>query len=285
MFAQWVAARGALGDPFREVLRREAFGDEPDEPEVAVSRFPRVEAQSLGAVRVRVGGRDIPGEAWASTKSKEMFYLFLLHRDGLRKEQAVEHLYPDLDRAKCNSAFHSNLYRVRRALYQESVVHRDGAYVLNPDGDFEWDLERFEQLLEEARLAPAGSDERAELHTRALELYRGPFAEAFFSEWAESLRRRTEARAQEAIATLGGFYAGRGDFDEAARCMDDLLARNPANEEAAYQLAAYRARAGRPAGALASIDDFSRLLSREYGEALPERFRDLRSRIASGRAV
>ena len=63
--------------------------------------------------------------------------------DGLRKEEAVEQLYPDLEPEKCNSAFHSNLYRVRKALYQESVVKRDGAYVLNPEGEFEWDVAEF----------------------------------------------------------------------------------------------------------------------------------------------
>jgi LuxR family maltose regulon positive regulatory protein len=286
MFAQWAASRGVLGPAFRELLERQTFGGQAaDDAARSASRYPRVTAQSLGTVRVAVGGRDVSDEMWASVKSKELFFLFLANRDGLRKEEAVEHLYPEIDRGKCNSAFHSNLYRIRRALYQDSIVKRDGAYMLNPEGEFDWDLERFERTLAEAARLPAGSDERAALYRSALEMYRGPFAEAFYSEWAESLRRKTETRAAEALSTLAGYHAGRGDWDSAARCMELLLERNTENEEAAYQLAAFRARGGHPVAALSFLDQYSRALEVDFGINLPPRFQELRQRIASGQAV
>jgi DNA-binding SARP family transcriptional activator len=286
MFAQWVASRGTLGPAFREMLDRNTFA-EPDATaaEEPVGRLPRVVARSLGQLRVAIGGREVSDEAWASARAKELFFLFLANRHGLRKEEAVERLYPDLEAEKCNSAFHSNLYRIRRALYQDSVVKKDGAYMLNPEGEFDWDVERFEQALDRAARLPAGSDERAKHYREALAVYRGPFAEAFYSEWAESLRRRTEERAQEALSTLAGYYAGRQDYEAAAGVMEQLLDRNRFNEEAAYRLVTYRARAGNPAGALAFLDDYSASYRRDLGEPLPPRFRELRNSIAAGRAV
>lgn len=285
MFAQWVAARGTLGDSFRDLLQRHPFtavADEEAASDDEPGRLPRVSARSLGPVRVAVGGREVPDEAWASARAKEMFFLLLANRAGIRKEEAVERLYPDLDADKCNSAFHSNLYRVRRALYQDSVVKKDGAYMLNPEAEFEWDVERFEETMDRAARLPAGSDERAALYREALALYRGPFAAAFYSEWAETVRRRTEDRAQEALSLLAGYYAGREDWDAAAGVMEKLLERNRLNEEAAYGLVRYRARAGHAVAALAFLDDYGRAYSEDLGEPLPARFRQLRNNIAAG---
>jgi two-component SAPR family response regulator len=281
MFAQWVASRNLLGPAFRDMVERHVMSRlEP----VAVppSTLPRVVAQSLGQLRVTVGDREVTDEDWASARAKELFFLFLANRDGLRKEEAVERLYPDLSPEKCNSAFHSNVYRIRRALYPDSVIKRQGAYVLNPEGEFDWDVEEFEEALKRANALPQGSPERASSYQKALQLYRGPFAEAFYSEWAEALRRRIEERSQEALGTLAGYYAGREEFESAASCMEELLQRNRFNAEAAYQLAIYRVKAGQAAVAIALIDDYGRTYREELGDDLPPRFRQLRAQIAAG---
>lgn len=285
MFAQWAASRNLAGAAFREYIERQAFEPAPAEEAAPVepTRFPAVVARSLGQLSVAVGGREVTEEAWASARARELFYLFLSRRQsGLRKEEAVELLYPDLPREKCNSAFHSNLYRLRRALYQDSVVKRDGGYILNPEGAFTWDVETFESALDAAGAMDAGSPERAAAYEDALRLYQGPFAEAFYSEWAASVRDRVASRSYRALATLAGFYAGRGEFAEAATCIQRILDESPFNEEAAYQLAAFRSRAGDRSAALAFLDSYRRSYEAEFGEALPARFGELRRQIASG---
>ena len=285
MFAQWVASRSLAGHAFREAIERHPFataGSEPAEEAPPPGRFPTVVVKSLGQVSVAVGGREVTEEAWSSSRAKELFFLFLANPAGLRKEEAVELLYPELPREKCNSAFHSNLYRLRKALYQESVIKRDGGYILNPDGTFSWDVERFEAAITEAAGLPAGSKERADAHRQALALYQGPFAEAFFSEWAASIRERLDERSREVLSTLAGFHAGRGEFEEAANCMERILQANRLNEEAAFQFATYRTRAGQTAAALAFIDSYRRSYEQEFGEDVPERFVGLRAQIAAG---
>jgi LuxR family maltose regulon positive regulatory protein len=281
MFAQWVASRGVLGAPLREMVERHVIS-QLEAPREASGTLPRVVARSLGQVAVTVDGREVTDEDWTSIRAKELFFLFLANRDGLRKEEAVERLYPELSPEKCNSAFHSNVYRIRRALYQDTVIKRQGIYVLNPDGDFEWDVEEFEAALKQASQMAAGSAERAARYRSALELYRGPFAEGFYSEWAEALRRRIDEHSQEALSTLAGYYAGREEFESAAACMEELLERNRYNAEAAYQLAIYRVKSGQAAVALAGIDDYSLAYEQELGDRLPARFRQLRAQIAAG---
>ncbi len=285
MFAQWAASRNLAGPAFREYIERQAFDLEPIEAPVPAdaARYPTVAAKSLGRLSVTVGGREVTEEAWASARAKELFYLFLSRREsGIRKEEAVELLYPDLPREKTNSAFHSNLYRLRRALYQDSVVKRDGGYQLNPEGAFAWDVESYDSALDSAEALPAGSPERAAAYEQALNLYQGPFAEAFYSEWAATVRDRLAGRAHRALAVLAGYYAGRGEFTEAADCIERILDESPFNEEAAFQLAAFRTRAGHPAAALAFLDSYRRTYESEYGEALPARFGKLRADIAAG---
>ncbi len=289
MFAQWAASRGPAVRVLRDLLERQSFGVlSPAEEQPAAEsrgRLPRVVARSLGTISVAVGGREVTDEQWASARAKEMFFLLLSHRGGLRKEEAVEYLYPDLPREKCNSAFHSNLYRIRRALYQDSVVKRDGAYLLNPDGQFEWDVEEFEAAIERGRRAQAGSKERALAFQEALEKYSGPFAEIFQSEWAAATRARLERDAHESLAMLAAYFASREDYESAALCMERVLRANQYNEEAAYQLARYRSKAGQVVQALSFIDDYGSIYESEFGEQLPERFWRLRAEIAAGVAV
>ncbi|MCL4242180.1 MAG: hypothetical protein KJ048_12605 [Dehalococcoidia bacterium] len=289
MFAQWAASRATAGRVFRDLLERQSFGVlAPAEEQAAVEprgRLPRVVARSLGALSVSVGGRDVSDEQWASARAKEMFFLLLSHRSGLRKEEAVEHLYPDLPREKCNSAFHSNLYRIRKALYQDSVVKRDGAYLLNPEGQFDWDVEEFEAAIARGRGANPGSKDRALAFQEAVEKYAGPFAEVFQSEWAAATRARLEGEAHESLAMLAAYFASRDDYESAAMCMERVLRANQYNEEAAYQLARYRGKAGQTVQALRFIDDYGSTYASELGEQLPERFWRLRADIAAGVAV
>jgi LuxR family transcriptional regulator, maltose regulon positive regulatory protein len=285
LFAQWVGQRPGTSPILRHAIREVEFVPPAKPSEEPQRRYPRIIAQSLGALRILRDGEEVADEAWESIRAKELFYLFLARPDGIRKEQAFEQLYPGLPASRCNSQFHSNLYRVRKALYKESVIKRDGAYILNPEGEFTWDVREFEALLDGAAELEPGSAERAAAYEQALQTYRGPFAEAFYSEWATTLRESLERKNIEVLAGLAGFYATRGEFEAAAACMEQILNASRFNDEAAAMLATYRARAGQPTSALAFLDDYRQELRREIREDLPPRLQRLRHAIASGSSV
>ena len=64
-----------------------------------------------------------------------------------------------------------------------------------------------------------------------------------------------------------------------------VIGGGPAGLSAAYQLARYRGKAGQTVQAIRFIDDFGATYESEFGEQLPDRFQDLRARIAAGVAV
>ena len=284
LFAQWAAARDDVSPLLRSKLSDAAFALHSASTSRILS-YPTVRVESLGTIRVYRDNTPVPVESFASAKAVEFLLLFLAHRGGLSKEEAVAFLYPDISGDKCNSAFHSNLYLVRRALYRDCIVKDGGRYVLNPDAHFEWDVDEFRRLLEDARAAPPGSQRRAELFRAAVALYRGPFAEIVQTEWAAALRVQLERRLVEALATLAGFHAGRGEFEQAADFLEQILSIDPLNDEAVYHLARFKALGGSAMAALALIDQFAEGLRAELGEDPPERLLRLRTAIATGAAV
>jgi len=84
---------------------------------------------------------------------------------------------------------------------------------------------------------------------------------------------------------LAAYFAGREDYESAAMCMERVLRANQYNEEAAYQVARYRGKAGQTVQALSFIDDYGSTYASEFGEDLPARFWLLRADIAAGVAV
>lgn len=280
LFAQWAAMRDSLPEFARQRLRESTFAACPAGSNT-YRPFPSVRVESLGELSIFRDGVRIPEEAFASAKAIEFFLLFMARRGGMGKEEVVVELYPDLPASRCNSAFHSNLYRVRKALYPECIVRRGHTYVLNPDGEFSWDVDEFRNAIEAARDAPPGSARRAELFEEAVRRYRGPFATTVHSEWAATLRAALDRAAVEALATLAGFHAARGEFEAAANYLERVLAADPLNDEAVYHLARFRAQAGNPTAALTLIDQFGQLFRQELGDELPERLRRLRQAIAT----
>ncbi len=285
LFAEWAASRPGAPAALKAAIASQQHATLPAASETPLAGFPIVRATSLGSMSVTMGGQTVVDESWESIRAKELFFLLLANRGGLRKEDAVERLFPGIPAEKCNSAFHSNVYRIRRALYPDSVVKQSGAYALNPDGRFEWDVEEFEELIERAHRLTPGSEERATLCQEAVGRYRGPFAEAFYSEWAETLRLRTATHSHEALAIVAGFHAGRGEFEEAAACVAVLFEADRYNDEAAYELALYQARSGNAMGAIGHLDQYRRWYVAELGTPPPERFAVLRQKISSGVAI
>ena len=137
--------------------------------------LPPVRAFGFGRGSVLVGERQVSDLEWRSEKSKEMFFFLLSRREAVTKEEIFGALWPDLPESKCNSNFHSSLYRLRRALFQECVVSEaDGSYLLNPRGDFTSDVDAFNAAMLEAEVARDEAARAAKLED-AIALYKGPF--------------------------------------------------------------------------------------------------------------
>ncbi|HEU4759719.1 MAG TPA: BTAD domain-containing putative transcriptional regulator [Dehalococcoidia bacterium] len=254
---------------YRELLQRTAPRRPPTAERrgvhVADSGLPVVEVVALGEFAVRMNGRLVMDYEWESEKSKELLLLLLSQERSLRRDEIVAALWPESAGARAISGFHSCLYRVRHALYSESIVESGRAYCLNPAGSFEYDVQEFERLVARARGSgeePAGEDALR----RAVDLYNGPFAPGIESEWVQTRRLRLEDRFLDAAAKLADKLLDQREFRGAAEACKRLLEYDPYNEAACHKLMRACALAGDQEAALIAYRRFSEALEADLGE-------------------
>ena len=269
--AEYGASKRLGGGFYRELLRRsgpqgsQVSGPVKDESRVA-DRLPAIKVTALGHLEVQMDGRDILNLEWESEKSKELFLLLLSHERPLRRDDIVAALWPESGGGRASSAFHSTLYRVRRALHTECVVELDGAYALNPSGTFLYDVREFERSAEKVRKMTEDDPSYVDRLRKVIDLYRGPFAPTIESEWADARRRSLEQGFLELAAKLADRLLRQGDHAEAAQVYQRLLEYDPYNEAAYYKLIQAYAASGDHEGALRAYRRYSEVLEIDLGE-------------------
>lgn len=234
---EYATARPEIGDYFRTIANR-VRGATQVESDVAAdlpSTF-RIRAEAFGGARVEVGGRLVEDIEWRSERSKEMFFYLLDRGRPMRKEEIALELWPDAGPKQINSAFHTTLYRLRKAIHPQVVVQSAGGYRVNPEFDISYDANELEEAARESESAEPGSEEWAAGLSKVASLYRGPFASSFDSAWAEQARRRYEDMYLSSVLALASAALRRGDPAEAIRMAESVIATDPLNEDAAYRL-------------------------------------------------
>lgn len=244
LLIQYGASKGVGGNRFvrimekirirRDSQRRRATTKGSVGPSVAIK--PDIEAYALGETRVLVDSRPISEAEWRSNRAKEMFFYMLCCGTGQTKEQITAALWPDLSPAKASSNFHINLYRARRAIFPGIFTLEQGRYKLNPDLNIRFDVADFESLLSQAEKLPSGSKARVDDLERAIELYKGPFTEEFYSEWTEMQRRELEDKYLRGISLLANFYGNEGKYDRAIALLKKFIVIDPYHDEVYCQL-------------------------------------------------
>jgi LuxR family maltose regulon positive regulatory protein len=216
---------------------------------------------ALGLVRVELGGRAIQ---WRSLQSRDLLFCLLQNPQGLRKEAIGELFWPDHAPQKLHTIFHSTLYRLRRALPQDSVVFEDGVYAFDRQRGCWYDVEAFDGLLDQAA-GEKGSGPRMIQLTEALGLYRGDYLAGVYGDWPALERERLRERYLAALEELAGLYAGQGNLTQAAELYRRVLAEAPYQESAHRGLMACYSRLGDRAGAIRQYHRCVELLREELG--------------------
>jgi ATP/maltotriose-dependent transcriptional regulator MalT/DNA-binding SARP family transcriptional activator len=249
----------------------------PDTPEIDGST---VVTYGFGKPRVEVGGQEISDLEWRAEKGKEMFFFFLSNRRPLRKEEIVAALWPELPEDKTTSAFHSNMYRLRKALYQDVIAKDSGRYVLDRRGRFVFDVEEFQNALKAAGEAAKGSPESVAQMEKALAYYKGPFAPDFYTEWAETLRWQMEEQYMSLLAGLAAAYSAQREFKRSADICQRIIELDEFNEAAWYRLMSNYVHFGQEEAAKFCYNRYAQIIARDLDGEEPPAFEDLYREIA-----
>lgn len=193
---------------------------------------------------------------------------------------AVEHLTDALwpHGAPSTNALQAQISKLRRALPGITIAGDQRGYALVLGADHTTDAIELERLLRPRSIGTTVTDatdtdqrdiwsaDAVERYRAATALVRGePLAELIDSDVANGERARLTALASAARAGLVDAYIDAARLDEAAACLEELVATDPLDERWWARLMRVQYRQGRPVDALASFGRARRLLADELG--------------------
>lgn len=247
-----------------EPLAKRASPPKPEETLYALRVY------ALGPSQVFLHTEPVLLSRWASVRTRELFFFLLAHPEGVRRDQVGSLFWPDLPPSRMNTVFHTVLYRLRRALFNDCVVYQDGLYRLNDQVQWWYDVQEFERLLDEAGNA-ASPEEQMERYQEALALYRGDYLEEFYSDWCQRERDRLRERYMAAAMRLADLYLEHVGPELAVGVCQSLLARDRYQERAYHRLMRAYAAMGDRTAAIKAYRQCVDLLREDLGlDPLPE---------------
>ncbi|MCL5961193.1 MAG: tetratricopeptide repeat protein [Chloroflexi bacterium] len=233
-----------------------------------------LELYSLGQTLVFFDERLITSSEWAVEKTKELLFFFVANPNGLRKEQVIEAIWPDLTPGKGDSNFHSTTYRLRRALFQDCLIYENGRYRFDLSCIHYYDVHDFEnQLLAAER--EQDTEAKMEHLRRAVSLYRGPFQEDVYSDWAEAKKQALEERYLSALAALARLHVGKGEHQASLNLLQRILAKDAFREEVHIEAMRCYEAMGSSSLAIKHYREFADFLKRELGVEPSSKAREL----------
>ncbi|HEU4675871.1 MAG TPA: AAA family ATPase, partial [Motilibacteraceae bacterium] len=220
----------------------------------------------LGTFEVTVDGVPVPTEAWGRRHAAALVKLLALSPGRrLHREQVMEALWPGVAPQSAGPRLHKAAHYARRALGDDptAVVLRQDSVGLLPAADVWIDRDEFHRRGSEA-LASGGREAAEDV----LPLYGGPLLpDDVYEPWTEAAR--------EAARVL------HLDLLRASGRWEQLLAEEPADEEAHLGLARASADRGDTRGALRQLERLEQALHRELGTAMSPEAQELRARLES----
>ncbi len=236
---------------------------------------PIVKAYGLGDFSVELNGVTLDESRGLTAKAKELLFFLLSTGRRTRREELMEALWPENDMLKDTSVLRTNVYRLRKVLYDHCIAVQGDSYRIDPAGHFWFDLHYFNELVQRSRQSQCSPVERVMLLETAVQLYRGPFLDEISSDWCVAKRYDVEIRFASAALSLATSYLQDGSAVSALQLCERVLTSDPFNEEAVLLLIRAHLALGDRNTALLQWRSFERRLQSETG-SMPSR--DIASR-------
>lgn len=251
---------------------------------------PDLRITLLGAFRVGVGPRLVQDREWRLRKTKNLVKLLALapsHR--LHREHLIDVLWPEQDPGLASNNLNKAVHMARRVLEpglppatRSRYLHlEDDSLVLRPPGELWVDVEQFERTALRAR--NSGSPEA---YAEALQCYSGDLLpEDRYEDWAVGRREELQSLYLRLLLDLARSQERRGDPAAAAELLREVVARDPAHEEAQVALMRVHVQTGHRHQALRQFRQLREALRRELDVEPDPTTQQLYDQIVSGQAL
>ncbi len=191
---------------------------------------PRLSIQAFGKAIVRVNGKPVTLSQWKTASVRELFFFLLEASHPLTKEEIGATLWPEMDAAQLKLRFRNDLYRLRHALGQNTILYEENHYRFNQLLDYEYDVENLT-----AHLAKAHSSSRLEdriTHLQeALEIRKGRYLQDLDATWVAPERERLDRICVDAWKVLAESQKSSGELHAAIHACQQALKIDPCRED------------------------------------------------------
>lgn len=206
----------------------------------------RLEIRAFGRADVIVGNRPLALADWKTQTSRDLFFLFLAHPEGMTKEEVGLIFWPDSSPAELKLRFKNAIYRMRHAIGSEAVLFQDNFYQFNRALDYEYDIQNFIAACSRAAEEKNSSKKMAALRS-AIQIYSGPYLPDINEIWVVADRQKYLEMFLAAIDELVHYYIEEKEYQDALDLCQRALKEDLCNEEIHRLIMEIHARLGNKA--------------------------------------
>jgi serine/threonine-protein kinase len=199
--------------------------------------------------------------------------LLATSRKPLSREKVTAYLWPESDSEQARHLLSVAVYELRKAIHEDAIVSTRDEVSLNA-AHVDSDVAQFENAIAARDLA------------KAVELYRGPFLDAFhindapdFERWVDGERDRLARAYARALEELAQQHSANGDTAGAVAVLRKLAAHDPYSGRTAAMLMLALEANGARAEALQHARTHAGLLREEFGAGADPEVEQLAERL------
>lgn len=223
-----------------------------------------INVYAFGESKIECDGVIVSTQESKAHRSRELFYYLLFM--GAKSRQAISlEFWAESSAQKVRSNFHTTLYRMRKALGENSIIYQDNLYMVNPDILVWCDAREMEACVNQARLLPLTDARADDLWQRAVSMYTGEFLSSVYGDWVVIKREMYYEMYLEALIGAGNCARVRGDFHVAIQLYQHCLTEDPFREDAHRALMKCYAAKGEKKLILLHFEKLKAMFQRELG--------------------
>ena len=195
---------------------------------------PKLLIKALGGAEISLNGEILANTAWEAKVARDLFFCLLAHPEGLPKEAIGAIFWPDYSPTQLKLQFKSTIYRLRRAVGSEVVLHHSETdrYSFNWGLDYEYDVEMFFEKIAHLHKCRGSFEEKILLYEEVIILYRGEYLPDIEGDWVWSERIRLSQVYQDAILKLTTLYLEAQEYELALEQCQKVLTHDVCLEPA-----------------------------------------------------
>jgi DNA-binding SARP family transcriptional activator len=225
---------------------------------------PKLVVRALGQMQVWLCQKLLT--EWEAQTARDLLFCLLAHPNGLTKDEIGALLWPDCSPGQLKVRFKKNIYRLRRAAGEDSIIFEQERYAFNWRLDYDYDVETFRRKLDQAQ-SESAPDQRARLWREAVELYGGPYLPDLDGTWVWPERERLWQAYVAATLALASYYLENGQPQLALEHCNKIIHTDPLIEDAHRYAMRVHAATGNRAGVIRQYELCQQTLAEELGAA------------------